>query len=165
MTWRRDDTLICLFAGAAAGFAAYVAEQFAVTSRGVNPWSFTAFYNALRISPYVFKAIDILSGELDSAYRSPSINGDTPGASSGSYHLLGLAADIKPGSPWKDTESAFRAVAAQVKLGGLGPVRTVIWEPGWVHLDWFQAKEPLRDVNFFKREGTDAAPTYTKVDV
>ena len=146
---------VAIMLGALAGLGTEVAMAFSVTSRGPNPWDVDSFLNALRIAPQVWRALGLLDGTVNSMFRSPEVNAAVGGEAT-SYHQHGLAVDIKPGPQFKTVEEAARLMCARVKLGMLPDVRTVIWEPSWVHVDFFKANEPRRAPKFI-RKITDAA--------
>lgn len=67
---------------------------------------------------------------VNSGYRSPKVN-SAVGGSKTSYHVKGLAADIRvPGMTAKDVCLAI--VEAKEKI----QFRTVIWEGTWTHIDF-----------------------------
>jgi Peptidase M15 len=152
--------VVAALLGALTAFGANIAIAFAKTHYGDNPWDVNAFANAVRIAPHVYRALGLINGSINDMYRSPQVNAKVPGSATNSYHQLGLAVDIHPGVPWRDVESAFRYIVERVKLGELGPVRTVIWEPSWVHIDWFKVDEGRRAANYLKKVGT----VYTHVE-
>jgi hypothetical protein len=102
----------------------------------------------------VFHAVGLLNGTIDSMFRSPEVNAQVPGSVKNSYHQHGLAVDIAPGFPWNPA-TGFRLIAQHALSADLGPVRTVIWEPSWVHIDWFQPHEPRRPLKLFRKVGDD----------
>ncbi len=151
--------------GTAAAAGAWIAAKLArygATSRGANPWTLRAVINVLGIARHIEAARAAISGRLSSVFRSPDVNESLPGASKTSRHMDGLAADIVPGAPFT-VESASRKIAALARQGLLGPVRCIIWEPGWVHVDWFAAGEARAPLKTRRNTGTAAAPTYVEV--
>lgn len=153
---------LALLLGAFSGLVGLVAGEFSKTSHGPNPWSLDALANAIRVAPHVYRAIGLLGGKLNDMFRSPAVNAAVGGVGD-SYHQHGLAVDIGPNlSTFGTVEAAFRAAARAALAGELGAVRTVIWEPTWVHLDWFKEGELKRTPNFFKKTGPDK---YEKVAV
>lgn len=139
-----------------AGLGVYVADvarRFSKTSHGDNPWTFEAFYNTLTHVIHMEKSISLINGTVNVAYRCPSVNAAVGGVSN-SYHLLGLAVDIKPGAGFTP-ESASRTLYVAATSGTLGPVRTVIWEPTWAHIEWHNPKDigPPPPTRFFKKVG------------
>lgn len=83
--------------------------------------------------------VALLHGSINDAYRCPTVNLMVGGVSN-SYHQLGLAVDVKPG-PGFTPESGARLVHKQAVAGALGQARTVIFEPGWVHVDWHNPRD------------------------
>lgn len=152
-------------AGAVAiAFAAKVITEFSVTSRGANPWTLGALLNALRIARHVWTARATIDGTITSMFRSPEVNESLPNASKTSRHMEGLAVDIKPGKQFS-IEEAARKVAQLARRGELGRVRTVIWEPTWVHVDWFREDEPSAPLVTRKAIGSGANTTYVAVSL
>ena len=98
--------------------------------------------------------MSLVGGSLNDAYRCPQVNAAVGGVAT-SYHQRGLAIDIHPGAGFTP-ESASRKLYAAAKAGQLGPVRTVIWEPTWAHVDYHDPAEvgPPPPLNFFKKVGS-----------
>ena len=156
---------IAIGAGAVAlAFVAKVITEFAVTSRGANPWTLGALVNALRISRHVYAVRAAIDAKINSMFRSPEVNDSLANASKVSRHMEGLACDYDPG-PAFTVESAFRRVVQLARQGKFGPVRTVIWEPTWVHVDWFRDDEPVRPLVTRKAVGSGKDTTYVAVTV
>ncbi len=156
---------IAIGAGAVAiAFVAKVITEFAVTSRGENPWSLGALVNALRISRHVYAVRAAIDGVISSMFRSEAVNDTLPNASKTSRHMEGLAVDVKPGAAFS-VESAFRRIVHLARQGKFGAVRTVIWEPTWVHVDWFRDDEPARPLVTRKAVGSGKDTTYVAVTV
>jgi hypothetical protein len=136
------------------GWASHVAEKlhrYGKTSYGRNPWTIEAAINVLSIASHIERARVEIDGSITSVYRSVEVNERVPGASKTSRHMQGLAADIKPTA--MSPESAARKLLRLAKQGDLGRVRMVIWEPTWVHVDWFSHDEAQAAVAFRKLEG------------
>jgi hypothetical protein len=149
--------------GAVAGaWATKVAIDFSVTSHGPNPWTLGALLNTLRIARHILAVRETIDGEVTSVYRSPEVNAKLSNASATSRHMEGLAVDCKPGGQYT-VEAAARKVAARARRGELGPVRTVIWEPTWVHVDWFRVSEAHAPLVTRKAVGSGAGTTYESV--
>lgn len=134
------DVVLGTVAGGALAWVADKLRRFSVTSRGPNPWTLRAITNVLGIAFYIEAARAAVDGRLSSVFRSPDVNAKIPGASTTSRHMDGLAADIVPGK-LLTVEAASRKLAALARQGLLGAVRTIIWEPTWVHIDWFAPGE------------------------
>lgn len=136
-----------------AAYAARVAKDFSVTSHGSNPWTQEAYSNCLAHAHRMQQAIKMVNGKINVAYRCPQVNAAVGGVPD-SYHMRGLAVDIGPGSGFT-AESASRTLYAAACKGTLGPVRTVIWEPGWAHIEWTDPKTvgPPAPPRFFKKVG------------
>jgi len=158
------DIIIGTALGGAVEWLTDKLVRYSVTSRGQNPWTLRAFTNVLGIHRYIEAAVKVVNGKLSSVFRSPEVNESLPGASKTSRHMQGLAADILPGAPFS-VESASRAIATAARQGKLGPVRTIIWEPGWVHVDWFAATEARSPMKTRRNTGTAAAPVYAEVSL
>lgn len=150
-------------AGAVAiAFAAKVITEFSVTSLGANPWTLGALVNALRIAPHVYALRSALDGRINSMFRSPEVNESLANSSKTSRHMEGLAVDLKPGKAFS-IEGAARKAAELARQGKLGRVRTVIWEPTWVHVDWYRVDEPGTAIATRKALGSGANTTYVTV--
>lgn len=145
------ETLSLAGLAALGTVATEVARRFSVTSHGDNPWTFDAFLNTLKHAHHMLNAVGLLQGTINDSYRSPAVNAAVGGVSN-SYHQKGLAVDIKPG-PGFTPESGARLMYTAACRGDIGPARTVIWEPGWVHVDWHDPTEtgPPPPCRFFKK--------------
>lgn len=132
---------------------AEVAKRYSVTSHGANPWTYESFYNVLTHVWWMEQAIAKIDGKINVAYRCPAVNAAVGGVGN-SYHMRGLAVDIGPGAGFTP-ESASRKLYAEACAGQLGPVRTVIWEPTWAHIEWHDPTEvgPPPPTRFFKKVG------------
>ena len=148
----------------AIAFAAKVITEFAVTSRGANPWTLGALVNALRVSRHVYAARAAIDGRINSMFRSPEVNESLANSSKTSRHMEGLAVDLGHGKQFS-TEAASKRIAALARQGKLGRVRTVIWEPTWVHVDWFRDDEPTKPLVTRKAVGSGKDTTYVAVDL
>lgn len=156
------DIMIGVTAGAGGRWVLDRMARYSVTAQGANPWSLSALLNALRIGMYVERAASHVSARISSMYRSPEVNARVAGSSATSRHMEGLAVDLVPAAPFTP-ESAARALVGLGRAGALGPLRSVIWEPTWVHLDWFRPGEPNRPFTT-RRMVRDASnrPTYSE---
>lgn len=145
------ETVAALSVGLWATNIAQKLHAYSRTSFGRNPWTLEAAINVLSISAHLEKARAAIDGEFTSIYRSVEVNERVPGASKTSRHMQGLAGDIKPKvlSPENAARKLFRLATEK----SLGPVRMVIWEPTWVHVDWFGPGEATQAVTFRKLEG------------
>jgi len=124
-------------AGALGVFVWDVAKRYGATSKGENPWTIEAFMNACRLAVHIEKAVWMVDGSINGMYRSAQVNEITEGASKTSLHMHGRAVDIKPGKGFTP-ESGARFLFAKAQAGELGAVRTIIWEPSWIHIDWHE---------------------------
>jgi zinc D-Ala-D-Ala carboxypeptidase len=125
----------------AAGLAVTAATTtalaaYTITNHGKNPLTPDAAKNLFYCKAWIDKVVTSLGGTLTSAYRSPRVNA-LVGGSPTSDHMKGLAADVKPGRLFT-VESATEHVRMLARLGQIGPVRQVIWEPTWVHVGWYE---------------------------
>lgn len=125
--------------GLGGAAAAAVLARFAITSHGSNPWTMQGALNMLRIRAHIDAAVRLVDGRLSSAYRSPRVNKIVGGADN-SRHMMGLAADIVPSG---NLEAAHNLMWQAAKRGELGPVRKVLIEPGWIHIDWRKVGESV----------------------
>ena len=94
--------------------------------------------------------------KITSGYRSPLLNGQTPGSSKTSQHSLGEAVDIV-------TMGGFTNAAMFDYIRKNLPFDQLIWEygtkkePRWVHVSWRSTK---RRGQVLVTTGTPANPTY-----
>lgn len=161
------DTLDYVLIGGVAtlaGVGAVLLKRFSVTSMGENPWTLDAAFNVLRLAPHILKVRSAIEGSITSVYRSLEVNEKLSNASKTSRHMEGLAVDCKPGKAFS-VEAASRKIAGMARRGELGPVRTVIWEPTWVHVDWFRVGELHTKLATRKAIGSGAATTYQTVEL
>lgn len=70
--------------------------------------------------------------KISSGYRSPERNASTPGAAKNSYHMKGMAADIKTLLPTTEVKKVIEKLIQDKKIpqGGVGLYNS------WVHYDY-----------------------------
>lgn len=139
---------------AVIAYSKKIATTYSKTTHGSNPWTVDALLNAVRHAVWFEKCMQAIDGSLNDAYRCPQVNAAVGGVAT-SYHQRGLAIDIHPG-PGFTPQTAAAKLYSMAKAGQLGPVRTVIWEPTWAHVDYHDPAEvgPPLQPNYFKKVGT-----------
>jgi hypothetical protein len=151
-------------------------ERYRPTSYGHNPWTAEGIRNVVILHPYFERAREMVGAEsFNSVYRSVRVNDLIPGSTKarvdkkgrvvgGSDHLHGRAIDITPkGTLERESRRLYDAALS----GELGPVREVLWEPGWIHIGWRPHDATNRTVEYQRKpkggkwvtldEGTRAA--------
>ena len=126
-------------------------DRYRMTSKPLkNEWTDGALRNVMMTRVHMETACAALMGVLTSVYRSAQVNAAVGGAK-GSRHLLGLACDILPGTPWKTVEEASQRIWAMALEQKLGLVQQVIQEPTWVHVGWYSPTEPDKGMTLMRK--------------
>ncbi|MCK4958709.1 MAG: hypothetical protein KAT00_04905 [Planctomycetes bacterium] len=107
-------------------------DQYRLTSHGTNPWTLKGLWNVLTHFWHYEKARKLVNGRFTSVYRSPRVNQAVNGAPK-SWHMSGLACDIKPGMDLTAAVARMREADAR---GELGKIKRIIHEPSWIHISW-----------------------------
>ena len=136
-----------------------VIEPYRATSRGPNPWTEVAALHVYTYREHYQHAIDIVLGTLTSGYRSSRVN-RLVGGEPTSRHMDGLAIDIVPRETLAISDAAA-VLWSHALRNELGPVRTIIREPTWVHMDWYGLTEGRPEMRMLQK----GRNTYSVVEV
>lgn len=146
--------LVLLLASSMGAYLAHHMRRYSVTSHGENPWTAGALVNSLVVSPHVERLLGAIDGSINSFYRSERVN-QIVGGENNSRHKRGLALDAAPGARWT-MDDAFAHAAAMARRGELGPVRLVLHEGSWLHVDWYGPGEAVQPVMIRRMDEANA---------